>query len=680
MTTALITGITGQDGSYLAEFLIEKGYKVHGLVRRSSIMNRPRIESLYFKKYSVDTKNLELHYGDLGDSSSLNRILKKCQPDEVYNLAAQSHVAISFSIPEYTGDVTALGVVRILDAIKDLGFDTKFYQASSSEMYGNAISESQDEKTPMIPASPYACAKLYAYHITRIYREAYKLFACNGILFNHESPRRGVNFVTRKITLSLARIKVGLQETLELGNLDAKRDWGYAKDYCINLDVPILTVDGWKFFNEIKKGDMIINFNLERNCLSRDTVNDIILLENEGEKIELKGRGVYLNVSPNHRIIYQSKLKDSKGGWSNWKIKTAQEYFEHFKDIKLRTKYDYRCCHFQNYDAKDLVDISDELLYLIGIILTEGCLSKKEAGRGMEISISQSLIANEDILIKILDIIDKLDLKYRENIRNDGVEEITFNAESSRYLIDYYDKLNIHIMPKWCYSLSSRQANILLESLMDGDGNWGSFTFFSKRYLLCADFQTIALISGYRSTEIKKNKAGVYTCTLITKRKKHQYIIEVKKINDGNKKVWCIKTKNGTIITRDNGCVSISGNCEAMWLMLQQDKPDDYVIATGENHSVREFVEKAGKLLDFNIEWQGEGIFEKGVDVNTGNIIVEVVPKFYRPLDVTNLLGDPSKAKKILNWTPKVSFDELIKKMVDADLEDAQKIKKSQSL
>ncbi len=346
MTDALITGITGQDGSYLAEFLIEKGYKIHGLVRRSSIMSRPRIEQLYFKNYNVNTKNIELHYGDLGDSSSLNRILKKCEPDEIYNLAAQSHVAISFNTPEYTGDVTGLGVVRLLDAVRDMGVKSKFYQASSSEMYGKVKNSPQTEDTPFNPQSPYACAKVFAYHITKMYREAYNMFACNGILFNHESPRRGINFVTRKITLSLARIKMGLQDKLSLGNLDAKRDWGYAKDYI-----------------------------------------------------------------------------------------------------------------------------------------------------------------------------------------------------------------------------------------------------------------------------------------------------------------------------------------EAMWMMLQHDKADDYVIAMGQNHSVREFAEKAAKILDFEIEWQGEGVKEKGVDSNTGKVIIEVVPKFYRPLDVHDLLGDPSKAKEILKWSPKVSFEELIEIMVKADLESVRREK-----
>ena len=343
MKKALITGITGQDGSYLAEFLINKGYKVYGLVRRSSVINRQRIEDIYYKKYNYDEKDLQIFYGDLGDSSSLNRVIKKCCPDEVYNLAAQSHVGVSFKIPEYTCDVTGLGTVRILDALKDQDIEAKFYQASSSEMFGNSSINSQNEEAPFIPQSPYACAKLFSFHITKVYREAYNMFASNGILFNHESPRRGENFVTRKITLSLARIKLGLQDKLYLGNLDAKRDWGYAKDFV-----------------------------------------------------------------------------------------------------------------------------------------------------------------------------------------------------------------------------------------------------------------------------------------------------------------------------------------EAMWLILQHKEPDDFVIATGETHTVREFVERAADLLDFDIKWDGKGVDEKGIDIKTGKTLIAIHPKFYRPLDVKFLKGDLTKAKTVLNWEPKITFNKLVEIMVEADLKNVR--------
>ena len=230
--TALITGITGQDGAYLTEFLLEKGYRVHGIKRRTSLFNTDRIDHLYQDPHEKEQRFV-LHHGDLTDSSSLVRIIQQVQPDEVYNLAAQSHVAVSFEEPEYTANSDALGALRILEAIRILGLEkkTRYYQASTSELFGKVQEVPQKETTPFYPRSPYAVAKLYAYWITVNYREAYGIYACNGILFNHESPVRGETFVTRKITRALARIKLGLQDCLYLGNLDAKRDWGHAKDY-----------------------------------------------------------------------------------------------------------------------------------------------------------------------------------------------------------------------------------------------------------------------------------------------------------------------------------------------------------------------------------------------------------------------------------------------------------------
>jgi GDPmannose 4,6-dehydratase len=230
--TAFITGVTGQDGAYLAEFLLGKGYHVHGLKRRASSFNTDRVDHLYQDPHEQDVK-FTLHYGDLTDSTNLIRIIKEIQPDEIYNLAAQSHVAVSFESPEYTANSDALGTLRILEAIRILGLEkkTKFYQASTSELFGKVQEIPQTEKTPFYPRSPYAVAKLYSYWISVNYREAYGMYACNGILFNHESPVRGETFVTRKITRALARIKLGLQETMFLGNMSAKRDWGHAKDY-----------------------------------------------------------------------------------------------------------------------------------------------------------------------------------------------------------------------------------------------------------------------------------------------------------------------------------------------------------------------------------------------------------------------------------------------------------------
>jgi len=247
---ALITGITGQDGSYLAEFLLKKGYIVHGIIRRSSTFNTGRIEYLYEDPH-VTSRHLVLHYGDLTDSTNLTSILAKVQPDEIYNLAAQSHVKVSFDMAEYTADVDALGCLRLLDAILSTGLQNKvkFYQASTSELYGGIYKEPQNEKTPFYPRSPYAVAKQFAYWMTVNYREAYNLFACNGILFNHESPRRGPTFVTRKITRAVARIQVGKQKELFLGNLNSMRDWGHAKDYVRGM---------WMMLQQEKPEDFVI--------------------------------------------------------------------------------------------------------------------------------------------------------------------------------------------------------------------------------------------------------------------------------------------------------------------------------------------------------------------------------------------------------------------------------------
>ena len=260
---ALISGITGQDGAYLAEFLLKKDYIVHGIKRRASSFNTERIDHLYQDPH-IDNRNFILHYGDLSDSSNLSRIIKQVQPDEIYNLAAMSHVAVSFESPEYTADVDGLGTLRLLEAIRFLGLEkkTKFYQASTSELYGLVQETPQTEKTPFYPRSPYAVAKLYAYWIVVNYREAYGIYACNGILFNHESPLRGETFVTRKISRALARIKLGLQETLYLGNLDALRDWGHAKDY-VEMQ--------WMMLQQEKPEDFVIATGLQYSV--RDFVN-----------------------------------------------------------------------------------------------------------------------------------------------------------------------------------------------------------------------------------------------------------------------------------------------------------------------------------------------------------------------------------------------------------------------
>ena len=308
MKKALITGVTGQDGSYLVELLLNKGYEVFGIKRRSSSFNTQRIDHIYKDKHLDDNK-LHLIYGDVCDSLNISRIISEVQPDEIYNLAAQSHVAVSFETPEYTANADALGTLRILEAIKNSVREIKFYQASTSELYGGITTESLDEESPFIPRSPYAVAKLYSYWITVNYREAYDMFACNGILFNHESPRRGETFVTRKITRGLARIFYGLDKKLYMGNLDASRDWGHAKDYVYAM---------WLMLQQEKPEDFCISTGIKTNI--RDFIK--LAASKMGFDIKFKGQGL-------EEVGYVSKIitNDSKLLEGQEIIKIDQAYF-----------------------------------------------------------------------------------------------------------------------------------------------------------------------------------------------------------------------------------------------------------------------------------------------------------------------------------------------------------------
>lgn len=339
MKKALITGITGQDGSYLAEFLLEKGYEVHGLIRRSSTFNTGRIEHLY-KDPHLRGVRLFLHYGDLTDASNISRLLEKIKPDEIYHLGAQSHVKVSFDIPEYTGDTTGLGTLRILDAIRESGIHIKFYQASSSEMFGKVVETPQKETTPFYPRSPYGCAKVYAYWITKNYRESYNLFACNGILFNHESPRRGETFVTRKITRGLARIKLGLDECLYLGNLDAKRDWGYAKDYIEAM---------WLMLQQEKADDYIVATNethTVRECVevAAKHIGLDIQWQNSGiDEVGIESASGKTIIKIDHNYFRPAEVDLLIGDYSKAKNELGWEPKVKFEElIKLMVDSDYQ--------------------------------------------------------------------------------------------------------------------------------------------------------------------------------------------------------------------------------------------------------------------------------------------------------------------------------------------------
>jgi len=337
MKRVFITGITGQDGSYLTEFLLEKGYEVHGIIRRASVFNTERIDHL-MNDPKINNKVFFTYYGDLTDSSNLNRLIQKIKPHEVYNLGAQSNVKISFEVPEYTAEVDAVGTLRLLDAIRDTGVNTKFYQASSSEIYGKVQETPQKETTPYYPRSPYAAAKLYAYWITVNYREAYNLFACNGILFNHESPRRGKRFVTRKITRAITRIVKGKQDKLVLGNLDAKRDWGYAPEYVKSM---------WLMLQQKKPDDYVIATG------EAHTVREFceLAFKEAGIDIEWKGNGLdekginsangktLVEVDP--RYFRPTEVDILVGDYTKAKKVLGWEPCVKFKElVKLMVKYD----------------------------------------------------------------------------------------------------------------------------------------------------------------------------------------------------------------------------------------------------------------------------------------------------------------------------------------------------
>ncbi len=345
MKTALITGITGQDGSYLTELLLDKGYTVHGIIRRSSSFNTFRIDHLYNNPELLN-KRLFLHYGDLTDSSNLNRLVEKVSPDEIYNLGAQSHVQVSFEVPEYTAEVDGVGTLRFLDAIKETGIKTRFYQASTSELYGLAQEVPQNEKTPFYPRSPYAAAKLYAYWIVVNYREAYGLFACNGILFNHESERRGKTFVTRKISVAVAKIMSGQQDMLLLGNMDARRDWGYAPEYVEGM---------WRMLQVDEPEDFVLATGETHTV--REFVEEAFGVL--GEEITWKGKGAeekgYLKsngkavVGINPRYYRPTEVDLLLGDPAKAKEKLGWEPKTTFKDlVRLMVEADYKKAQKRN--------------------------------------------------------------------------------------------------------------------------------------------------------------------------------------------------------------------------------------------------------------------------------------------------------------------------------------------
>jgi GDPmannose 4,6-dehydratase len=641
---ALIIGANGQDASYMAEFLVEKGYEVHGTIRRNSVpeSQTTRIEHLRSKDL------ITLHYMDLTDPISVESIISSLKPDEIYHLAAQSHVQISFDLPKYTLDVNAGGTLSVLEAVRKFSPKSKIYHAATSEMFGNSISSDgfQREDTPFKPVSPYGCSKLYAHSLCHNYRNAYDMFICSGILFNHESPRRGINFVTNKVVLEAVKIKLGLSNELVLGNLNAYRDWGHAKDYCIDLDTKILTKQGYKYRHEINVGDVIINFNIKTNQWEEDIIEEIYDVEHSGEMYNFNGNGFKFRCSPNHRMFYQKKSKLSKNWGNSWLEISAKELYDKIKDIKIRTKYDYRFPGVTGINQKEY-DINDNMLILIGYLVTEGCLSlSKKIGGGAQLSVSQS---NKKYLQELILSIKNLNLGYNLNIREDGVHEFVFNSKSRDEILSYFESFDIHELPNFIYSLSKRQSTLLYETMMNCDGCWSMMSYVSKRLKLAKQFSDVANYSGYR-TKLNKLKSGIYSITVFSHSKKsvHQYITDVNE-ESVNENIWCIKTKNnGTIITENEKGNFISGNCKGMWLMLQQETPKDYVLATGISHTVNELVDYVFNKLNLDKDKY-----------------VKSDKKFERAEELHFLKGDSTKARTELGWEIEYSFETMLDEMIE---------------
>ncbi len=542
MKKALISGITGQDGSYLAEFLLQKGYEVHGILRRSSSFNTGRIEHLYFDEWVRDMKQkrtINLHYGDMTDSSSLIRIIQQVQPDEIYNLAAQSHVKVSFDVPEYTAEADAVGTLRMLEAVRILRLEkkTRIYQASTSELFGKVQEVPQKETTPFYPRSPYGVAKQYGFWITKNYRESYGMFAVNGILFNHESERRGETFVTRKISLAAARIAQGEQDKLYLGNLDARRDWGYAKDYveCMWL---ILQHDVPEDF-VIATGEM-------------HTVREFATLAFKEAGIELRWEGEGVN----------EKGIDVATGKAL--VEVDPKYFRP-SEVEQLLGDPTKAKTLLNWNPR-----KTSFEELVSIMVRHDMEKVKRMGVAKQYGFW-------------------ITKNYRESYGMFAVNGILFNHESERRGETFVTR---KISLAAARIAQGEQDKLYLGNL-DARRDWG----YAKDYVEC------------------------------------------------------------------------------MWLILQHDVPEDFVIATGEMHTVREFATLAFKEAGIELRWEGEGVNEKGIDVATGKALVEVDPKYFRPSEVEQLLGDPTKAKTLLNWNPrKTSFEELVSIMVRHDMEKVKRM------
>lgn len=735
MKKALITGITGQDGSYLAELLLDKGYEVHGIIRRASTFNTERIEHIYQDPHERK-KRLILHYGDLSDASNISRLLDKIKPDEIYHLGAQSHVQVSFDIPEYTANVTGLGTLRILDAIKDSGLKTKFYQASSSELFGLVQEVPQKETTPFYPRSPYGCAKVFAYWISVNYRESYNLFVSNGILFNHETIAAFMPMFYKKKTEDEFDIK----PISEIAPFDESRREYQAREVS---DLCVWGKDGWVdvkhasayphnieddnkqpcFINarsgaflatashvgfmedgeEKEVGEMMIGDNLETIDLPSASIEKSVMSPEEAEllgmmvgdgsitripkKMSVHGKFtnsslivrqrfdlLWINVTGGHTKYYPSRSgfnpdkivgQLSLAGGSDW-LREADIYNQD------KTKRVPRA--ILNADKKTMS------AFLRGYNVTDGLKSNPCTYEFRNFKTNSATLAMG--LWYLIEQTTRQDINLTVETKEDGRLFYSLNILST---VDNLAKENV-VRELTLAQVSqrgiSRQTEIsrtFIRKIQQGGVSCQAHHFRKKS----AEIKKIIDMPNYSGWFYDlETSSGEFHCgvgkahvhnsprrgkTFVT-RKITRGLVRVKLGVDERLYLGNLEAKRDWGYAKDY--------VEAMWQMLQQEKPGDYVIATGEAHSIREFVEETCQHLDFDLVWEGKGVTEKGIDRKSGKTIISIDPRYFRPAEVDLLIGDSRKAKKELGWKAKTTFKQLVKIMVEADLAVETKLKK----
>lgn len=685
MKKALITGITGQDGSYLAEFLLSKGYEVHGIKRRSSSFNTARVDHIYVDPHKRNV-HFFMHYGDLTDATNLIRTIQEVQPDEIYNLAAQSHVAVSFETPEYTANSDALGTLRLLEAIRILGMQdkVKFYQASTSELYGKVQEIPQKETTPFYPRSPYAVAKLYSYWITINYREAYNMFTCNGILFNHEcitgttpviirkgcnkliyilpieeivphreNPSKGKRCVTNKV--DDLEVWDGNKWTAIKAMSATWNDPGTEKDLRVHRIVcrggyyeataeHISFLKGEKEVKteDIKEGDLL-------ELKAFPSLNKTIVMTGEEAKflgmivadgyVNEDGKGRFINDNKNLRNEISALWRKIAGGYTRETTHPSGFIDNGVGSVELLGNRDYlRTVRKEIYTEKGLKKVPFRVLNATEEVIKSfvyGYNSCDGLKAGNQKTILKSFTTNSPVLA--------LGLWYL--VAQAFGLRITLHPEFRD------DKVYFHLNVNSNNNSKGQHLKKTLEEVKK------VFKLNYSGWLFDLETESGTFSAGIGLTWIHNSpRRGE---TFVTRK----ITMAVAKIKKGLQDKLYLGNLDAK---RDWGYAK--EYVEAMWLMLQQDKPDDYVIATGETHSVREFVELAFSKVGIQIIWKGKGVEEKGIDSKTGKVLVEVDPRYFRPTEVELLVGDATKAREKLGWKPKITFEELVGLMVEADL------------